>query len=70
MTVIDKHGERKACDRCHKVRVLDIRRGVCAGCREQIAQAKRNVVEFVSWAKMRVTARARKYAECPYADAV
>ena len=39
MLLIDKHGERKACDGCHRVRVV-IQPGesLCDGCRQTGAQ--------------------------------
>jgi len=39
MLLIDKHGERKACDGCHRVRV-EIQPGesLCDGCRQTGAQ--------------------------------
>jgi hypothetical protein len=39
MLLIDKHGERKACDHCHRVRV-EIQPGesLCEGCRQTGAQ--------------------------------
>ena len=62
MTLIDKNGQRKACDRCHRVRVTIRRGAICEGCREQ----ERRIVML----PYHQTARARKYANRPYADAV
>ena len=51
MTIIDKSGERQACDRCHRVRVR-IRRGtVCEACREFDRQAHERAMVFVRWAR-------------------
>lgn len=64
MTLIDKSGERQACDRCHRVRVKIRRGAICVDCRHhdaRLAEDARLVYR---------TARARKYAERPYADAV
>jgi hypothetical protein len=35
MLLIDKHGERKACDGCHRVRVqIQLGESLCDGCRQ------------------------------------
>jgi hypothetical protein len=46
MTVIDKFGERQACDRCHRVRVKIRRGAVCETCRRA---ALRVVRDFERW---------------------
>lgn len=35
MMLIDKSGERQACDRCHRVRVKICHGTVCVGCRKK-----------------------------------
>ena len=49
MTVIDKYGERQACDRCHRVRVK-IRGTVCVDCRNIDKRTAAHAREMLDYA--------------------
>jgi molybdenum cofactor biosynthesis enzyme MoaA len=51
MTVIDKHGERQACDRCHRTRVQFTRLAtVCMGCRGKAVRERQEARQFLAQA--------------------
>lgn len=68
MTIIDRNGERKVCDRCRRSKSVKFRIGsVCEACREMDRKARNQARSFLREAKVlsmeyRPTARFRRYS--------